>query len=158
MERHQISVVSVDKLDDVDFTRDWPGGCLTKSPPGGPDTTSTVGHVRKVENEEAMVVRFLASQTDGGTAGGVGRIENVVVINTPRRWVSALDQAALGCVVVREVVCITKSGVRSGEEVEHVEKIVSVVILELIASRLHQADDKAAAKKEGRKKHLHRDG
>lgn len=67
-----------------------------------------------------------------------------------------MDQAAVGSVLIVDVVDPTRSRISLGEEVELVKEIFGVVVLQLVASRLNQGDYEANGQKERQTKHLHR--
>lgn len=63
MKHELVGCVSVDSLDDVDFSLDRPW-LATERPKGRPGTADATGHVLDIKNEEALVVLLLALKTD----------------------------------------------------------------------------------------------
>ena len=59
VQRHAIVRLIVHAFDDVDLAVDGPCGAAAEQPEGGPDAT-TRGHVREVDDEEALVIGLLA--------------------------------------------------------------------------------------------------
>ena len=120
--RYQISIATVDSLDDINFARVRPSACLSKRPECRPETAGTVRHVNYVGNEESMGPCFLASQTNRSATCRISRIKHAGMVNSPGRDRRVANQtSADGCSlidVLRPAIC----RITSSEEIELVKE------------------------------------
>ncbi len=122
---HGVFRLVADTLYDIDFATVWPGGA--GHPESGPDTAGAAGHVLQVQYYQAVRVLGLACQTDAvatasaGYGCGIRADGDDAVFNV-------CEIVLLGGVGV-DVIYVAVSGVVFSVEGEHVEEIVSAVII-----------------------------
>lgn len=126
MARHLVVDAQVGVFDDVNLARLRPIAGLAKGPECGPDTARALGHVRNVDDEEAVSKGFLAGHADGRAPSitSVG-VQLGVGINTPGGNALVPDETIVYGVIVRDIVDEALGGVRAGEEVKATVEVVA---------------------------------